>query len=214
MQLLLHQISKRVELSFSQSAYRWKQKFLSYICMYAYICISQSGISSWNSNTSLLKNRPGCWLLSFPFRPVLNTQTSMLMGNPWGPATFVPALRGCLSLGTGWQPPGCLLLDNQHVVRYWSQSSRGMPAGCQALIGIWWAEDWRLSWFPFCLFVFFCLWCTRRRFAIFLGERKVRVWRRGALSCSRWSVCVNKDLQLMWWTTVGVTWGCCFCLKK
>lgn len=145
--------------------------------MYAYICISQTGISSWNSNTSLLKNRPGCWLLSFPFRPVLNTQTSMLMGNPWGPATFVTALRGCLSLGTGWQPPGCQLLDNQHVARYWSQSSGGMPAGCQALIGIWWAEDWRLSWFPFCVFYFSCLWCTRRRFAIFLWERKVKVWR-------------------------------------
>lgn len=129
-----------------------KKRILSYICMYAYICISQTGISSWNSNTSLLKNRPGCWLLSFPFRLVLNTQTSMLMGNPWGPATFVPALRGCLSLGIGWQPPDCLLLDNQCVARYWSQSSRGMPAGCQALIGIWWAEDWRLSWFLFCSF--------------------------------------------------------------
>lgn len=74
----------------------------------------------------------------------------MLMGNPWGPATFVPALRGCLSLGTGWQPPGCLLLDNQHAARYWSQSSRGMPAGCEALIGVWWAEDRRLSRFSFC----------------------------------------------------------------
>lgn len=143
----MHHLSPQIaELSVCQSAYRQKPKSLSYIC------ISRTGISSWNSNTSLLKNRPGCWLLSFPFRSVLNTQTSMLMGNPWGPATFVPALRGCLSLCTGWQPPGCRLLDKQQVARYWSQSSGGMPAGCQALIGIWWAEDWRLSWFPCCLF--------------------------------------------------------------
>ena len=158
--------------------------------MYAYICISQSGISSWNSNTSLLKNRPGCWLLSFPFRPVLNTQTSMLMGNPWGPATFVPALRGCLSLGTGWQPPGCRLLDNQHVARYWSQSSRGMPAGCQALIGIWWAEDWRLSWFPLCLFFPVCDAPGGGLLSFLWWEESESVaW----LLCSRWSVCVNKD---------------------
>lgn len=116
------------------------------------ICISQTGISSWNSNTSLPKNRPWCWLLSFPFRPVLNTQTSMLMGNPWGAATFVPALRGCLSLGTGWQPPDCLLLDNQHVARYWSPSSRGMPAGRQHLIGIWLASV-LISFIVFCLSV-------------------------------------------------------------
>lgn len=135
-----------------QSAYRWKQTFLSYICMYAYICIRQSGISSWNSNTSLLKNRPGCWLLSFPFRPVLNTQTSMLMGNPWGPATFVTAPKR-MSLSGHWvtaasrpatgQAACCQILI--------SVASRRMPAGRWAPIGIWWAEDWRLSWFPFLL---------------------------------------------------------------
>lgn len=94
-----------------------QHKFLSYIWMYSYICIIWSDISSWNSNTSRLQNRPGCCLLSFSFSPVLNTQFSMLLGNPWGPDTFVPDLRGCLSLGTGWQPPACLGLDKQHVTR-------------------------------------------------------------------------------------------------
>lgn len=117
--------------------------------MYASICISQSGISSWNTNTSLRKNRKGCCLLSFPFRPVLNTQTSMLMGSPPGPATFVPSVRGCLSLGTGWQPPGCQRPDNQQVARYWSHfllryASRLPGPDCS-----WRAEDWHLSWFPF-----------------------------------------------------------------
>lgn len=80
-------------LQLKLSTFRQQPKFLSYICIYAYICISQTSVSSWNSNTSLLKNRPGCWLLSPPFRPVLTTQTSMLMGNPWGPATFVSSRK-------------------------------------------------------------------------------------------------------------------------
>lgn len=163
--------------------------------MYASICISQSSISSWNTNTSLLKNRPGCCLLSFPFRPVLNTQTSMLMGSPRGPATFVPSLRGCLSLGTGWQPPGCQRLDNQQVARYWSQSSWGMPAGCQALIAIWRAEDWHLSWFSFVVPFFF------------LDDSKVKVW-RGCNAAGGLNVPTKT-----WQTGGGVVWGRLFCLR-
>lgn len=177
--------------------------------MYAYICISQVGISSWNSNTSLLKNRPGCWLLSFPFRPVLNTQTRMLMGNPWGPATFVPALRGCISLGTGWQPPGCRLLDNQHVARYWSPSSRGMPAGCQAMIGIWWVKDWQLFWFPFCLFVCFFLSVMHQEEVCCLGERK---WKCGVVVVQQ-VVCICQQRPPVNLTVeVRFVWGCYFTL--
>lgn len=161
--------------------------------MYASICISQSGISSWNTNTSLRKNRPGCCLLSSPFRPVLNTQTSMLMGSPPGPATFVPSVRGCLSLGTGWQPPDCQRPDNQQVARYWSHfllryASR-LPGPDCSLTGK------RLA---FVLVPFCC---------VLLGDRKVKVCRgcraAGGLHAS----------TKTWKTRVGGVWGRFFCLR-
>lgn len=173
-----------------------------HVCVY--ICISQASISSWNSNTSLFKNRAGCWLLSSPFRPVLNTQTSMLMGNPWGPATFVPAPQR-MSLFGHWVTATRLL-------------ATGRPACCQILISVVQRDASRLpgfDWYLMCrrlasvlvsfwLFVFVSPPCDAP--AIFLDEGKVKVWRKGILSCSRWSVCGNKDFHLIWWTTVRLVW--------
>lgn len=114
---------------------------------------------------------------------------------------------------------------------HWVTATRlpatGQPACCQIVISVlqrdasrlpgpdWYLMDGRFGVCPDFLFVFrlfFFLFFTpllsERRFAISLGRRIVKVWRRGALSCSRWSAWVNKELQFVWKTTVRVVWGC------